>query len=371
VLTEKALTFCAEGDSDLQQPQDRFDSQGIYSLPHENSPLSIDSLPFTGDDATAGSETELQAVVLGRKDDVDLPQIIESSNYYANIVKRIAAGETPKRLIAEIERYLNENREQVWENSWVRFPERMLSAFARDTLRFDLLADKKSPRKGNRSDLSKFIFEYQGESFIRVPISYLIKLSIAELIGSQRNLPRAILETGVRLMPNFLSDNTSPETISLHVVPLRKETGLGRALARETAKRFLLTQLLISFANKQLGLESSGQRAMAYFAPHPPMRQQQLNDCISDSFYRELFMSPCLSGWDHGEEKHAYMHLCHQVLSRSQLNAVAKLQEAGIIVNNLIVLPNLSNTSAANNGIHVSIGSRKLTEAMSSRPAAI
>jgi hypothetical protein len=94
------------------------------------------------------------------------------------------------------------------------------------------------------------------------------------------------------------------------------------------------------------------------------VRQKQLNDCISDAFYRELFMSPCLSGWDDGEAKHDYMKLCHQVLSRSQLNAVAKLREAGIITNNLVVLPNLSNTSLANNGTHVSLGSRRLTEAM-------
>ena len=71
-------------------------------------------------------------------------------------------------------------------------------------------------------------------------------------------------------------------------------------------------------------------------------------------------MSPCLSGWSDGEAKYQYMHLCHQVLSRSQLNAVAKLREAGIIANDLIVLPSLSNVSLANNGIHISIGSRSL-----------
>ena len=106
---------------------------------------------------------------------------------------------------------------------------------------------------------------------------------------------------------------------------------------------------------------------MVYFAPHPPVRQKQLNDCISDAFYREMFMSPCLSGWDNGEAKHDYMKLCHQVLSRSQLNGVAKLREAGIIANNLVVLPELSNISLANNGTHVSLGSRKLTEPMSKR----
>ena len=52
--------------------------------------------------------------------------------------------------------------------------------------------------------------------------------------------------------------------------------------------------------------------------------------------------------------------LCHQVLSRSQFNAVAKLREAGIIANDLIVLPSLSNVSLANNGVHISMGSRLL-----------
>jgi len=55
------------------------------------------------------------------------------------------------------------------------------------------------------------------------------------------------------------------------------------------------------------------------------------------------------------------MHLCHEVLSRSQLNAVAKLRDAGIILNNLVVLPNLSNTGLANNGVHITLGSRRLS----------
>jgi hypothetical protein len=54
------------------------------------------------------------------------------------------------------------------------------------------------------------------------------------------------------------------------------------------------------------------------------------------------------------------MGLCHEVLSRSQLNGVAKLREPGIINRNLVVLPNTSNISLANNGTHVSLGSCKL-----------
>ena len=360
-ITEKSQTSQDDASSDFLQR-----TQKIISGISDRD--TFNALPFAGTDVTAGSETELQAVVIGRKEDIDLPQIIERSNYYANIAKRIAAGETPRKLITEIERYLNNNKDQVWENSWVRFPARLLSRFARDIFRSDLLVEKKAPHKGDRSDTGQFIFEQRGESFIRVPISYLIKLSIAEFIGCQPSLPKVMRKTGIRLLPRFLSDNTSPETLSLYVVALRTETGFGESLARETSKRFLLSQLLVSFANKKLDLTSTGQKALIYFAPNPPVRQQQLNDCISDTFYRELFMSPCLSGWDRGEEKHAYMHLCHQVLSRGQLNAVAKLQEAGIISNNLVVLPSLSNTSAANNGIHVSIGSRMLTKAMRENP---
>ena len=371
VLTEKSLSAC--GFEASNQPQTKPSPDSGYNQKHHN-PIhfwpekDIASLPFTDNDITAGSETELQAVVIGQKEDIDLPQIIERSNYYANIAKRIAAGESPRRMIAEIDRYLNNNRDAVWENSWVRFPARLLSRIARETFEADLLADKQSPHKGKRTDANQFSVEHRGETMVRVPISYLIKLSIAELVGSQPGLPKMIANTGLGLMPRFLSDNTSPETLSLYVVPLRASGGLGKALARETAKRFLLSQLLINFANNKLELAATGQKALIYFSPHPPVRQQQLNDCISDTFYRELFMSPCLSGWDHGEEKHAYMHLCHQVLSRSQLNAVAKLQEAGIIANNLVVLPNLSSTSAANNGIHVSLGSRSLTDAMRNNP---
>jgi hypothetical protein len=326
--------------------------------------IKVESLPFSESDITGGSESELQTVVVGAKESVDLPLQIERSNYYANISRRIAAGDTPRRAIIGLERYLNDNREQVWENSWARFPMRLLSAFGRQTFQSDMLADKRDHRRGLRADIDRFITHEGGETLMRVPVSYLLKLALAEIIGSQPDLPRVISATGVKLLEHFLNDNTSPETFSFYVTLLRPENGLGRELAREKAKRFLLSQLLLMYANRRLGLLQSGQRAMIYFAPHPPVRQKQLNDCISDAFYRELFISPCLSGWDDGEAKHAYMKLCHQVLSRSQLNAVAKLREAGIVVNNLVVLPNLSNISLANNGAHISLGSRMLTAAM-------
>ncbi len=323
------------------------------------------TLPFSLNDVTAGSESELQAVVCGSKEDVDLPLIIEQSNYFTNMMKRAASGETPRWAVADLERFLADNPSQAWENSWVRFPRKNLSRFAQDVFENDLLADKKNPESGSRADTHRFKFrDASGEEMLRLPISYLIKLALADLIGSQQILPEMIRQTGIRLLDHYLNDNTSPETFSFNVVSLTPKGGMGRSIARETAIRFLMTQLLVMYANQAFGIAELSQQAMVYFAPHPPVRQKELNDHVSDSFYRDLFMSPCLSGWDKGEDKFRYMKLCHQVLSRSQLNAVAKLRDAGIIHNNLVVLPNLSNVSLANNGTHISIGSRRLTEAL-------
>ena len=323
------------------------------------------TLPFSLNDVTAGSESELQAVVCGAKEDVDLPLLIEQSNFFANMMKRAASGETPKWLVTDLEKFLADNPSNVWENSWVRFPLINLSRFAREVLEKDLLADKKHPATGRRADTDRFMFrDASGEEMLRLPISYLIKLALANLVGSQQILPDIIRETGIRLLEHYLNDNTSPETFSFNVVTLAPGNGMGRAIAKETAIRFLMTQLLVMYANQAFGIADRGQQAMTYFAPHPPVRQKELNDHVSDSFYRDLFMSPCLSGWDKGEDKFRYMQLCHQVLSRSQLNAVAKLRDSKIILTNLVVLPNLSNVSLANNGTHISIGSKRLTRAL-------
>jgi len=323
------------------------------------------TLPFSANDATAGAETELQAVVIGKRSEVDLPVTIEESNYYANILRRAAAGDTSRKVITDLEKYLTANHENVWENSWVRFPSALLSSFARDVLRADLLADKQSRDSKMRRDVRKFIISVQGEEYLRVPISYLLKLALADVVSTGSDVSPLIIRTGRALMDHFLSDNTSPETHSFWVVHSRRDTGTGRAIARETSLRFLLTQLLIMYANRKFRLTENGQKAMIFSSPHPPTRQKRLNECISDAFYRELFMNPCLSGWDRGEVKQEYMHLCHGVLSRSQLNAVAKLKEAGIITRNLVVLPNLSNISLANNGTHLSLGSRRLSVCLS------
>src|SRR5215510_12486418 len=166
-----------------------FDALGVRA---RNGGVLIESLPFSAGDITAGTESELQAVVVGDKSKVDLARTIEQSNYYANITRHIAAGDTPRCAITRLERYLNDNDEEVWENSWVRFPVAALSEFGRQTFRSDLLADKRDHRRGMRADLGRFLTREDGETIVRIPVSYLLKLSLAEVLGSQPDLPQTI-----------------------------------------------------------------------------------------------------------------------------------------------------------------------------------
>ncbi len=338
--------------------------RAALGVPEIRSKRFAENLPFSAEDVTAGSETELQAAVSGERTCVDLPICIENSNYFANIIRRVSSGDSSHKVVSDLEKYIDTNKAKIWDNSWVRFPLRLLTPFAQEVLALDLRSDRSSMFSSPRQDLAKFLQVIENEQWLRVPMSYLVKIALADVLGSQDTLPDLIRETGCGVMDRLLSDNTSPETLSFYVVPLRKDSGFGQAIAKETSKRFLLTHLVVMYANSALGLLESGQKAMIYFSPHPPVRQKLLNECISDSFYRELFMNPCLSGWDNGMEKHDYMCLCHQVLSRSQLNAVGKLREAGIITRNFVILPNVSNISLANNGSHLSLGSHKLTQCL-------
>ncbi len=321
------------------------------------------SLPFTPADTTAGAENEYQTAVEGNAEHVDLVHEIQSSCYFRNLKQRASQGDTPRSTVTALACFLAENQERIWENSWVRFPNERLNAFAASVLREDLRADKSAPQSPQRCDTHRFFLKLKGQDHLRIPVSYLLKLALADAIGKDE-IHAIIRQAGEAAMHHFLSDNTSPETYSFHPVSMTDACGDGSRIACETALRFLFSQLLIQYANRQFGLLDEGQRALLYFAPHPPVRQKVLNNLISDSFYRSLFMSPCLSGWNDGEAKDRYMHLCHTVLSRSQLNGLNKLREAGIITNNLVVLPNTSNISLANNGTHISLGSRKLSAFM-------
>lgn len=328
-----------------------------------DSMYSVESLPFTPGDVTAGTENELQAVVVGKRTNVDLPITIERSKYYANILRRVAAGEASSELLDELRRFLEQNEAQVWDNSWVRFPRKHLSPYASQQLDQDLRLNAHA-LKSPRSDRDNFVFATKWGEWVRIPISYLVKLALADLIGKQAVAPSYIKETALKLMPHFSNDLTSPETLSFYVVQTRNQQKLGPAVAREMSIRFLFTHLLVEWANKNWDLETTGQYACVNFAPQPGVRQRELNNCVSDAFYRELFVSPCLSGWTDGEAKHEYMLMAHQITSRSQINAVVKLRESGIVTNNLVVLPNTSSVSLANNGTHLTLGSRKLTNSI-------
>jgi hypothetical protein len=322
--------------------------------------MSVESLPFGVGDATAGAENELLTVVTGTREQVDLARTVAESNYFKNLARRAAAGDASKSLVRDVEDYLSENRENVWENSWVYFPANLMTPYARDVFEGDLYADKRE-RRARRSDASRFEIERNGIRCMRIPVSYLLKLAMADAISVGREPHPTIRATGERLMRHFLNDNTSPETFSFHTVRSDAGAELGRALAEETLRRFLMVQFLTQYANEKFELRSRGQDTQVCLAPHTPLRQKRLNELVADSFYRDLFMSPCLSGWDQGEAKHQYMILCHEVLSRSRLNTMGKLRECGILARDLVTLPTVSNTSLANNGTHISLGSRRLT----------
>lgn len=321
--------------------------------------------PFTPHDITAGSETELQVAVQGHPHEVDLPIALRHSNYFLNLQARVAAGESSPRLVARLHDFLDRNPTNLWENSWVRVPIRALGQELQELFAADCAADKSLPNGDLRLDHATFLIQHRDEPCLRIPISYVLKLALLHAVGRDLCPAPLVRETGRRFATHFLNDNSSPETLSFHISPLHPDHGLGAAVAGETAKRLLLSHLLILYANRRFELQASGQRALIYLAPHPPIRQKQLNGLISDNLYRELFMNPCLSGWDQGYAKLQYMHLCHQVLSRSQLNAVIKLRDQGIITRNLVVLPSTSNISLANNGTHLSLGSRRLTGLLS------
>lgn len=323
----------------------------------------IETLPFVPGDTTVGCENELQTAVYGHRENVDLPQQIESSNYFANLIERVSCQDTPRRAISGLEDFLGNNPNEIWENSWLRIPQRYLNDVASSVLARDLLREAGEPNSGVRGDYARFfVREPGGDQQVRVPISYLFKLALAQVIGD--GAPTLVRETATRLMGSYTNDNCSPEVLSFYVQPFQSGGAAGKAVSEETGKRLLLSQLLLQYAGTALGLNATGQRPIVYMAPNTPMRQTELANHLSDAYYRELYINPCLSGFKNGEEKARYMVHCHEVLSRSSLHAVKALQDAGVITRNLIVLPKNSTASLSNNGMHISIGSNRLRSAV-------
>jgi hypothetical protein len=203
------------------------DAFGFLDIFDASGRVVLNRLPFSTNDTTAGTETELQVAVAGGKYSVDLPLTIEASNYYSNAVRRAATGDLPKKLVTSLERILNDNTENIWENSWVRFERGVLCGHADRILDGDLRPDKSSSSGEKRTDVSRFIFTAaDGREMVRVPVSYLVKLAMAQFMGRHKDLPFLLRSTGTRLMDHYLNDNTSPETFSFYVMPLRSSSGM-------------------------------------------------------------------------------------------------------------------------------------------------
>jgi hypothetical protein len=184
--------------------------------------------------------------------------------------------ETPRRTVTAIEAFLSGNREGVWENSWVRVPLGRLNDVARSVLDDDLRARRSHRHSPQRADRGRFFVrdERRGE-LLRVPVSYLLKLSLAQALGASPGLSGSLRRTGQRLMDQYVNDNTSPEILSFYVVRGATQPAVGTALARENAKRVLFTELLAQYAVAVFGLRASGQQPLVYFSPHVPLRQRQ------------------------------------------------------------------------------------------------
>jgi hypothetical protein len=292
---------------------------------NEGTIINPGKIPYTTDDVTCGIENEFQTAVNGKSGDVDLAIYIKESRYLKNLIKRAERGDLPGNRIEEIRKFIDENRVGIWENSWVRFPRKSLSRYTDTVFRRDLKSDKVNPDSGDRLDSKNFTVMRNGEECLRVPVSYLLKLALADAVSGETFIHTVIRKTGEDFLHCYLNDNTSPEIVSFFPVKSGDSKTVSDNIMEQNLKSYLLTQMLVMYANKKFGLAANGQEVSLYFSPHPPVRQKRLNELVTDSFYRELFMSPCLSGWDRGEEKHAYMNLCHQVLSRSSLNSILKL----------------------------------------------
>lgn len=305
----------------------------------------VEQLPFTRQDLSAGTENELAAAVVGERTVVDLPQAITDLPFYQQGGKAGAA----------LEAWLAEAGAQCWEYSWVRIKRNTLSDAGRAMLEADLAG------RDDRND-----FELCGE-VLRAPASYVLKLALADVLGSS-TFPENVQRIGRRILDCFLNDNTAPEIISTHIVG-SGDAGLGRAVARENAQRFLLTQLLVAYANKKFQLIDEGQALQVYAGPNPPTRLRSLGRLLPADTYRELFMNPCLSGFSDGAAKRSYMHLCHETLSHSRMHAGARLTEAGI-ARPQVLGSFVCDTSLLNNGTHLSLGSRRLTEYFGAQPSA-
>ncbi|MGD0232328.1 MAG: hypothetical protein ABSC19_18560 [Syntrophorhabdales bacterium] len=178
----------------------------------------------------------------------------------------------------------------IGERGWVRFPKEVLNPFALEILRRGLLAPKGNAAAGPRPDTHKLTFTEGGLEFVRVPVSYLVRLALADAVGGT-NVHPVVHRTGVRLLDHFLRDSPSPGTHSFYIVHGASAKGPESGPARETGRPFLLTQLLVMYANDKFQLAPSGQKATMCLSPHSPaLRRYQRYLRVCDSRYRTAIL---------------------------------------------------------------------------------
>ena len=208
----------------------------------------VSSLPFYENDATCGCENEFQAAVMGSSHNVDLPIIIRESSCYKNLLKRSERDGENNRKVAGFQQYLNPSTyesaydnsqpllpdskihlqndhndfKDVWENSWVRFPKEVLNLYASQILDSDLYFDKKNPSSGYRKDINSFFIKKDDAEYLRIPVSYLLKLAIANAVGNP-NIHSSLRTTAKKMMSCYINDNSSPEILSFFPSPLKIE----------------------------------------------------------------------------------------------------------------------------------------------------
>lgn len=125
----------------------------------------------------------------------DLARTIHASNYLKNIRERTVAGEGPRIVIRQLQEFLTSPDATVWENSWVRFPRRLLNRTADQLFEGDLAADKRDVKGPLRADAHRYLLTEQGEEWVRPPISYLLKLTLAQVIEEfDRDAPLLVIK---------------------------------------------------------------------------------------------------------------------------------------------------------------------------------
>ncbi|MEM6456650.1 MAG: hypothetical protein AAF772_16285, partial [Acidobacteriota bacterium] len=196
----------------------------------------------------------------------------------------------------------------------------------------------------------------------RLPAGDALRLALIDALDAAGGGDVRAVEAAIETLAGcFSNDNTAPETASLYV----QDGSDGRAVAAEAALRHLLVQLLTAWVNAAWGVRDEGQRLSVFAHPTPTVELRRLGDALSPDDFREALLNPCL-GWPSGPSKAAYMHLCHRVLGQHPARAEDALAAAGCAPArdaDRRAAARAAQVSLVHNGLHLSLGSRRLSAA--------